>query len=304
MRSLFIFCIPVLLLAGCRSASIPAGTAKEIAYQLEEEPSVLLVPVCDYGASLALGTPRELFFPYSEIAGLAKEYGGFLGLSNQPSRFLLLTRKGELYSGAAAGNEVRLYRTILNAAMLDVFAAQLRLGEFEITEQDSPFLAPDSPVPEKPLSVAPYDENGDWREPLLFLEQITPADEYVPATPFDRSYARHGIYCAAGESHIKPDYPPGAVLAMTFHPGRPVCLEGEEFADRRELGKILRISLKSGKYALLKLTLPELEDVFELERDGIAPMLRELADAYGSDFLIELPGGIAIWRCARCFAIP
>ena len=118
-----------------------------------------------------------------------------------------------------------------------------------------------------------------------------------------RAAGRHGVYCSAQKSHVKPDYPPNAVLTLEYAKDKPVRIGSRaEFSDPGELYKALSIHLASGSYALVKLKLSALEDVFPLERSGIGALVRERALHYGSDHVVEMPDQTTVWYCSRCLS--
>ena len=58
-------------LAGCSlfptGPALPENSPRLIAYQLGDEPELLVIPVCDRDGSLAIAAPRILRAPYRDI---------------------------------------------------------------------------------------------------------------------------------------------------------------------------------------------------------------------------------------------
>ena len=299
-----------LLGAGCSlfstGAALPENASRTLAYQLGEESEALVIPVCDYGDSLALGTPHVLDAPFREISSLNGECGGLFERRRQPARLLVLTRSGELWSVIPVEtpeDTLTFFRSKLDEAGRDALIANLKAHTFEVATANSPWLAPGTEFDGTALPVEPLDNDADWSPGIAFAEAVQPAETGEPFRPFDRGAARPGVYCRAARSHVKPDYAPNAILTLDFAKDQPVRIGSKaEFSDPAELRKALEVHLASGRYALLRIRLAEENDIFALEHSGIGSIARDCAGHYGSDLLVELPDGTTFWRCSRCFS--
>ena len=299
-----------LLAAGC--SLFPTGPAlsekapRALAYQLGEESRALVIPVCDYGDALAVGTPRVLRAPFREVALLNGECSRFFERRRQPARLLVLTCSGELWSMIpleAQEEPFAFFRSKLDEAGKAALLAELKARTFEVASATSPWLMPGAEFDGKALPVEPLEEDADWSPGIAFVEAVQPVSTPEPFRPFDRSAAKAGVYCQAERSHAKPDYAPNAVLTLDFAKDQPVKIGSRaEFSDPAELREALKLHLASGRYALLRIRLAAVEDIFALEHSGTGAVARSLADHYGSDLLIELPDGKTFWRCSRCFS--
>lgn len=302
--------LTLAVLTGCSlfptGPALPENASRALAYQLGEEPEALIIPVCDYDDSFAIGTPRVMRFPYRGLTQLNDECGSLLRRKRQPSRVLILTPSGTLWSAVPVETpepELTFFRSKLDEAGKAQLLADLNAREFEITSGASPWLAPGAEKPETAIPAEPLDADADWSRGIAFLETAGTAATGDPFRPFDRSSARHGVYCSAENSHVKPDYAPNAILTLDYAKEQPVRIGPKaEFSDPAELRKALDVHLASGRYALLRVRLAAVEDVFPLEHSGIGALVRGRAGHYGSDLLIELPDRTTIWRCSRCFS--
>ena len=240
-------------LAGCSlfptGPALPENSPRLVAYQLGDEPELLVIPVCDRDGSLAIAAPRILRAPYRDILRLNDECGSVWRRKRQPSRLLMLTPGGTLWSALPVETPepaLVFFRSTLDEAGKAQLLDELKTREFELAAPDSAWLAP-------------------------------------------------------GTAEL--NYPPNAVLTLEYAKDKPVRIGSRaEFSDPGELYKALSIHLASGSYALVKLKLSALEDVFPLERSGIGALVRERALHYGSDHVVEMPDQTTVWYCSRCLS--
>lgn len=297
-------------LAGCSlfptGPALPENSPRLIAYQLGDEPELLVIPVCDRDGSLAIAAPRILRAPYRDILRLNDECGSVWRRKRQPSRLLMLTPDGTLWSALPVETPepaLVFFRSTLDEAGKAQLLDELKTREFELAAPDSAWLAPGTAELNAPVAVEPLDGDANWDAAVRFVEAAEAPGPAGPFEPFDRAAGRHGVYCSAQKSHVKPDYPPNAVLTLEYAKDKPVRIGSRaEFSDPGELYKALSIHLASGSYALVKLKLSALEDVFPLERSGIGALVRERALHYGSDHVVEMPDQTTVWYCSRCLS--
>ena len=260
-------------LAGCSlfptGPALPENSPRLIAYQLGDEPELLVIPVCDRDGSLAIAAPRILRAPYRDILRLNDECGSVWRRKRQPSRLLMLTPDGTLWSALPVETPepaLVFFRSTLDEAGKAQLLDELKTREFELAAPDSAWLAPGTAELNAPVAVEPLDGDANWDAAVRFVEAAEAPGPAGPFEPFDRAAGRHGVYCSAQKSHVKPDH------------------------------------LASGSYALVKLKLSALEDVFPLERSGIGALVRERALHYGSDHVVEMPDQTTVWYCSRCLS--
>ncbi|MDR0932761.1 MAG: hypothetical protein LBM70_07065 [Victivallales bacterium] len=298
-------------LSGCSlfptGAELPENAPLLLAYQIGDEPKVLVVPICDYNNSIAIGTPQVMRFRYPEFARLNTKYHSFWQRQIQPTRVLILTPSGTLYSATGFDTpepDMTFFRAQLNDLGKKSFLSEIENRNFTITSRFSPWLAPGSKTPEREIQVRPFKDDDNISEAVAFISAVKISRKNDLFRPFDRTWKeRNRIYCSALKPHLKPNYLPNTILTLDYTKDQPVRIGSKaSFSDINELKKVLTIHLASGRYALLKVRLSALEDVFPLDHSGIGTFLQNLAEHYGSDLLIELPDGTNIWHCSRCFS--
>ena len=299
-----------LLAAGC--SLFPTGPAlsgkasRALAYQLGGESEALVIPVCDYSDSLAIGTPRVMRTPFRELTGLNDECGTLFERQRQPARLLVLTHSGELWSVIPVAEPEpgwAFVRARLDEAGRAALLADLKARQFEINAAPSPWLVPGAEFDGTAIAVEPLDDDADWSAATAFVEAVQPVESGEKFRPFNRGAARPGVYCQAEHSHVKPDYAPNAILTLDFAQDQPVRIGSKaEFSDPTELREALNVHLASGRYALVRIRLAADNDIFALEHSGIHAIVQNCSDHYGSDLLVELPDGTTFWRCSRCFS--
>lgn len=309
-QSLFVLSA-VSALAGCSffqpAPVLPENTPRLISFQLGVEPELLVIPIRDVGDSLAIATPRVMRSPYREILQLNRGCGSVWMGKWTPSRLLMLTTSGNLWSVLPLETpEVRLafFRATLDETEKRRLLDELKTRTFERLDPGSIWLSPGTTgrTPST-VSIELLERDANWDAALRFLEKVEAPGAFKPFEPFDRAFGRHGVYCSAKDSHVKPDYPPNAILTLEYAKEQPLRINGNaEFSKKEELDQALSLHLASGSYALVKLKLSSMEDVFPLEHSGIGALVYKRALYYGADHVVELPDRTTIWYCSRCFS--
>lgn len=164
-------------LAGCSlfptGPALPENSPRLIAYQLGDEPELLVIPVCDRDGSLAIAAPRILRAPYRDILRLNDECGSVWRRKRQPSRLLMLTQGGTLWSALPVETPepaLVFFRSTLDEAGKAQLLDELKTREFELAAPDSAWLAPGTAELNAPVAVEPLDGDANWDAAVRFVE--------------------------------------------------------------------------------------------------------------------------------------